>query len=570
MPMVRPTGLSVNITQANTTEAPNQQQQGPMFGSTGQPTQGGGTAFGGSLFGQGANRQQQPQASSNLFGASSSQQTGGGFGGFGGQQQPQKSPQTGGFGGFGATQQRQQPQQSGVFGASQQQQPQQSGGFGATQQQQQPQQSGGFGALQQQQPQQLGAFGTSQQQQQQQPQQAQQAGGFGAHQTGNVLGFMSTQTGGGSSGFGGLLQQPQQPQPPQQQQQQQQGAQSFFNRSAQPQQNVGGFGQTQQPQQQHGANSLFNRPAQPFQNTGLQPSVGQAQQPARRAFGLQSSTANRSLQTQTPGPFVKIDLDHVRLTTRFTDLQEHLQKEIEEMDAVVLRQINTHNQCKAVMPTHEDRLTYLPNDVEHVTKRMQALTEALEADALAIDRVRATAKKDAHDAKLSFALIDTLKLAPQHQYSSLWGSPRVGGSGGIASIADTDEANGGPNDLVSFFSQRADGMSQKLEAYQRNLSEIESHLRTVESRVWQQLQELGFSRNNNNSINSISNNNGTARSAEDQLIELAGVLRDFEQGIRGVAGRVATVREDVQGLTLADIGGSKLDGRGDGLMRTRM
>ena len=446
-----------------------------MFGSTGQPTQGGGTAFGGSLFGQGANRQQQPQASSNLFGASSSQQTGGGFGGFGGQQQPQKSPQTGGFGGFGATQQRQQPQQSGVFGASQQQQPQQ-----------------------------LGAFGTSQQQQQQQPQQAQQAGGFGAPQTGNVLGFMSTQTGSGSSGFGGLLQQPQQPQQPQQQQQ---GAQSFFNRSAQPQQNVGGFGQTQQPQQQQGANSSFNRPAQPFQNTGLQPSVGQAQQPARQAFGLQSSTANRSLQTQTPGPFVKIDLDHVRLTTRFTDLQEHLQKEIEEMDAVVLRQINTHNQCKAVMPTHEDRLTYLPNDVEHVTKRMQALTEALEADALAIDRVRATAKRDAHDAKLSFALIDTLKLAPQHQYSSLWGSPRVGGSGGIASIADTDEANGGPNDLVSFFSQRADGMSQKLEAYQRNLSEIESHLRTVESRVWQQLQELGFSRNNNNSINSINNNN---------------------------------------------------------------
>ena len=521
-----------------------------MFGSTAQNTQGGGTSFGGSLFGQGTNRQQQPQATTNIFGAPSSQQTGGGFGGFGGQQQPQKSQQTGGFGGFGTTQQQQPPQRSGGFGATQQQQqPQQSGGFGTAQQPQQPQQSGGFGAPQQQQPQQFGAFGASQ---------PQQAGSFGAPQTGNLLGFGTTQAGGGSSGLGGALQQPQQQQ--QQQQQQQHGAHSLSNRLAQPEQNARGFGQTQQPQQQQGAHNLFSRPAQPFQNTGLQPSAGQAQQPARQTFGLQSSSTNPSLQTQTPGPFVKIDLDHARLTTRFTDLQEHLQKEIEEMDAVVLRQINTHNQCKAVMPTHEDRLTYLPNDVEHVTKRMQALTEALDADALAIDRIRATAKKDAQDAKLSFALIDTLKLSPQHQYSNLWGAPRVAGSGGIAAIADTDEANGGPRDLVTFFSQRADGMSQKLEAYQRNLSEIESHLRTVESRVWQQLQELGFSRNNN----------GAARSAEDQLIELAGVLRDFEQGILGVAGRVSTVREGVQELTLAEIGGSKLGGRGDCSMRTRM
>lgn len=173
-------------------------------------------------------------------------------------------------------------------------------------------------------------------------------------------------------------------------------------------------------------------------------------------------------------------------------------------------------------------------------------------DAQAIARVRETIKADSEDAKLSFAAIDNLRLLPQYHYAGSWklgGVPSSYTTNGINTSLDDDESS--PRDLVAYFSQRADSMSQTLRQYMQNLAQVESHLRGVEARTGQQIQQLVFSRARD----------GEPRAADDQIRELAAVLRDFEGGILGVAGKVGAAREGVQQLILGTGGaGVGLDG----------
>jgi nucleoporin p58/p45 len=268
----------------------------------------------------------------------------------------------------------------------------------------------------------------------------------------------------------------------------------------------------------------------------------------------------------------KIDISHIRPTTRFSDLTEALQRDIEAIDALVLRQISCHNQCKAVLPKVADDFATLPDDVTYCAKQLESATAALEADARAVDRVRTTVKRDAAEARLSFAAVDSLKVLPQLPFHYLGGGGGGGGGSGSSGSSgggphvtnpppptatgvngiDNNNINdnagvdeGAPRDLVSFFAQRADAMAQSLQAYERNLAEVEAHLGIVEARTGEQLQQAAFSRAPD----------GSARSGEEQLRELAAVLRDFEHGIVGVAGKVANVRDAVQELTLGSTAG---------------
>lgn len=256
-------------------------------------------------------------------------------------------------------------------------------------------------------------------------------------------------------------------------------------------------------------------------------------------------------------PGVRIDVSNIRPTTRFTDLHEDLQKELELIDGLVLRQISCHNQCQAMMPNHAERLSYLPNDVEYLSRREKTLTETLMNDAQAIARVRETVKADSEDAKLSFAAIDNLRLLPQYHHAGSWKL------GGVSSSFTSNNINTNlsgehetsPRDLVAYFSQRAENMSLTLQQYMQNLAQVESHLRGVEARTGQQIQQLAFSHGRD----------GEPRATDEQIRELAAVLRDFENGILGVAGKVGAAREGVQQLILGTAGsGIGLDGEAAG------
>ncbi|KAJ9142965.1 Nucleoporin NUP49 [Pleurostoma richardsiae] len=509
-----PGGLSINTGSAN------------LFGTaSSQPPAAGG------LFGS-AQSSQQPAQSGGLFGAAPaqpSQPTGSMFGGAASSQQQQ----AGGL--FGSRMAAPQQQTGGLFGSAATAQPQQTGGlFGSTTQQQPLQQTGGL-------------FGGTQPQQQQQQQQ--QTGGlFGStaaaqpqqQQTGGLFGSSTQQPAQSGGLFGGATQQ---------QQQQQRPGGLFGASTAQPAMTGGLFGQSQQqqPQQQQASGGLFG---QSRPTGGLFSSLNQStQQPQANALGqtlgggsalgpgLTMGQSTSSSQQVVPG--VRIDLSNIKSTTRFNDLQEDLQKEIANIDRVIQGCIAQKNELDAFMPAHGEQLASIPTDVRFVSRKYAGVDGALAADAQAIRGLRELVKVDADHARLSFKAVDNLKLPAQYHTAGLW-STRSQGAAGSGAAADAESESN--SDLVSFFSRTADEMDEQMKKFQKNLAEIEMHLGGVQSNLMEQVQRLQASKSKG----------ASAGTTEDRIAELAGVLRDFEDGILKVAGQVGGVREGVTELQLGE------------------
>jgi nucleoporin p58/p45 len=272
--------------------------------------------------------------------------------------------------------------------------------------------------------------------------------------------------------------------------------------------------QQQQQQQPGGLFGSLNRPAQPLNANAFGNSLG----------GLKMGQS----QAQTV-PGVRIDVSQMKGTTRFNDLHEDLQKQIENIDKIILAQQALCADCEAIMPSHANQLSSIPSDVDFVSRKLIGVESSLEADAEAVALVGQLVKSDAENAKLSFKAIDNLKLPPQYHQGNWIANSAVNPS-------SQSQDSGAPQDLVSFFSQTADEMSATLQKYQDYISEIEQHLRSVEAATMMQAQQL--------------NGNGHGDNIGQQQRELAAVLREFEAGIRRVAGEVAEARGGVEGLLL--------------------
>ncbi|KAI0596786.1 hypothetical protein F4775DRAFT_593898 [Biscogniauxia sp. FL1348] len=474
-----PGGLSINTSSANMFGSTSSQPPAPggLFGSASTPKTGGG------LFGNtssstttttaASSSQPQQTPSLSLFGASSTTGT----------SQPQSTatsqpqPTTGGlFGTSASTSQPQQPAGGGLFG----------GASAATPSQ--PSQSGGL-------------FGSTLQNQSQPQGQTQNTGGlFGQAATGT--------TGGGLFG----------------------NAQN----TAQPANTTGGnslFGQQSQQKP-----SLFGGLGQQTQSQ-TNP-LGQSQQPS--AMGLGGSlgiglTMGQSTSAQTV-PGVRIDYNNIKGTTRFNDLQEDIQKSIEQIDRFIQEQVSHEREIEGIMPGHGDMLESIPNDVKFVARKYDGARSALESAAQAIDSARVLVNQDADHARLCFRAIDNLKLPQQYHTSGFW-SPRQQAPG----TANT-ETDG--QDLVGFFSKTADDMADQMKKYGGNLTDIETHMHAVNDSLGDQLQRIMAIRN------------GTISATDEKIQELVAVLRDFEQGILKVAGDVGSAREGMTRLQLGDFMGN--------------
>ncbi|KAK4155386.1 hypothetical protein C8A00DRAFT_13561 [Chaetomidium leptoderma] len=450
-------------------------------------------------------QQQQAPAGGGLFGTTASQpaQTGSLFGTA--TSQPQQTQQTGGL--FGAT--------TAQTPASQ---PRQAGGlFGQTTPATQPQQTGGlFGSTTAQQPQQTtgGLFGGSTT-----AQPAQTGGLFGgATQT------QPAQTGGL---FGGATTQQQQ----QQQQQQPQGTGGFFGGSTA---NTGGmFGS--QPAAATGGGGLF----------GLgQPAIQQQQQQQQApAAGLTLGQSTNAQQQVVPG--VRIDLSNIRSTTRFNDLQESLQKEIATLDEAMQQCMKDKDAIDAFLPLHGEQLEAIPTDVSFVSRKSEGAHNALRSDIQAIGQLRELVKQDADHARLSFKAIDNLKLPTQYHQAGLWSNrgQQVGGGAGAGGAGGAADAQSN-TDLISFFSQTADEMDDMMKKFEKNLGEIEVHLHGVQGNMLEQMQRVASQ-----------SKSAVQGGVDERVVELAAVLRDFEEGILKVAGVVGGVKEGVTELQLKDFMG---------------
>ena len=272
--------------------------------------------------------------------------------------------------------------------------------------------------------------------------------------------------------------------------------------------------------------------------SGLGQPATQPQQQQQPAFGL---TLGQSTQQQAV-PGVRIDLSNIKSTTRFNDLEESLQKEITAIDEAIQKCIKDKDAVDAFLPSHGEQLEAIPTDVSFVSRKSEGAHNALSGDILAVDQLRELVKQDADHARLSFRAIDNLKLPTQYHQAGLWSNkgPQVGGGGGGGGAADAQTST----DLISLFSRTADDMDDMMKKFERNLGEIEVHLHGVQGSMLEQMQRAA-----------AQSKNASQGGVDDRVVELAAVLRDFEESILKVAGVVGGVKEGVTGLQLKDFMG---------------
>lgn len=233
-------------------------------------------------------------------------------------------------------------------------------------------------------------------------------------------------------------------------------------------------------------------------------------------------------------PGVKITLDELRPTTRFNDLHEEIQNRIEYADNIILTQIRKQEDCFAANGTLAEMSSQMPPDIEYCAKALETMQQALENDAESIALAKNLVKSDFDDAKLSFQVIQNLSLPQQFHHSALRISSAAPRSR-VLLFSDSG-ATEGPTNIVDYFDKQAEEMSKTLDTYNRNIIEVENYLEGVESNTLQQMQETMFMRTRD----------GGQKRAEDQVRELAVVLREFGNGILGVAAKVGDTREKIQ------------------------
>ena len=276
-----------------------------------------------------------------------------------------------------------------------------------------------------------------------------------------------------------------------------------------------------------------------------QASISTLNPPQQTQRSLFSASIGQYTAAQQTIPGVRIDVSNLRPTTRFNDLYEGLQKEIEFLDTFILSQMDLASDCEGAMPRIADILAYLPNDVAFCETKLDATQRALETDAASIDAAKSLVKADTEAARISFKAIHNLRMPAQFHHSSLWNAP--GASAPTSLSANAEEEAAASTSLVSYFTRQADDMGRKLDAFQKNIKDVEDYLSSLEASSVSQLQSARFSRGRD----------GGARSAEDQVRELGAVLREFEGGILNVAGKVGAARETVQEAMLFEAPGRR-------------
>lgn len=235
----------------------------------------------------------------------------------------------------------------------------------------------------------------------------------------------------------------------------------------------------------------------------------------------------------------------LRPTTRFTDLHEQLQTLIENIDDFIQQQMKYQQECFSLNPSINKDCSDIPDDVDFCSKALETMQTALENDAAAISQAKWLTKGDIADAKLCFSAIENMAVPQQYQTTNLWALPLVSRESAPSLIDDEAFKDGiGSINLINYFSHQADEMSRLLEGYQKNIGEVESHLKGIEGNTMQQMQQQLFTRGHD----------GQGKAAEDQVRELAAVLKEFENGILNVAGKVGGVRENMQEVMLGDYG----------------
>lgn len=252
-----------------------------------------------------------------------------------------------------------------------------------------------------------------------------------------------------------------------------------------------------------------------------------------------------------------------------------LQKEIEDVDTLILNQTKLASEVSDLLPTVIAAGQTIPNGVEFVTQKLDEVEAGLGNDAEAIVAARDGDMKTGElEAKCVFRAIDRLKMPRQYQVShtqneSLNGNGAYGGGSGLngwwnnpqtlkgsvrggSSRGDTIQLPGedaeevvqGPKSLIELFNTRADEMQGSIQTNSQLLGEIENFVQGLEAKVVGRERELNERLNNGD-------RNGAAFSERDHQIQLLRVVfGEVQRSLYDAADKVGAAREDVAQLTL--------------------
>lgn len=278
--------------------------------------------------------------------------------------------------------------------------------------------------------------------------------------------------------------------------------------------------------QQPASGGLFGQPQQQQQQTSA---FGQT------LGGLQMGQSQAPQQQQQTVPAVRVDQSSIRITTRYNDLHEQVQREIEQMDDLITGVIKRATECAAILPAHGDQLELIPDNVEFLQRKMIGVSANLDADIQTVSSVGKQVHVDAENAKLSFEAIENLKLPAQY-HQAMWNSTKP-----TSPSAKEEPAR----DIVSLFDQTADEMEKTHKNNVEKMTEIEQYLRGLEGQIMRAGANIG----------------GRGQESDDTAL-VVGALRDFEGGILNVANHVGDARERLNQLQQGPVFESRTNDNG--------
>lgn len=258
------------------------------------------------------------------------------------------------------------------------------------------------------------------------------------------------------------------------------------------------------------------------------------QNPGLGGLGSQSTNTNNPIQVKT--------LDSIKGTTRFSDLHPDIQSEIQKLDDNFSHHMSNASRIREILPAHGQKIGSIAPDVAFIEQNLSTVELGLDNDSANIAHLRELVKKDAEDATLSFRVITNLQLPTQFRYGNPTNLTQSTTKSSPAAGADGEDEFNKPVDLVSYFSNRTDDLGKTLDLYQRQIREIEAHLRTMEQGTLEKAQQL----------------TGNRSSIHDQRRELVEALRAIEGAILESAKKVGQTRDLVNQQTLGSVGGAVL------------
>lgn len=257
----------------------------------------------------------------------------------------------------------------------------------------------------------------------------------------------------------------------------------------------------------------------------------------------QNTTASTLGATQLNGAqqSVQITFDSIRGTTRFNDLHPDIQKLIQQFDEGIQRKINYCGQIRETLPKTESDIATIAPDVAYIENFLSTVEVGLDNDSVNIAHLKSLVKRDAEDASLSFRAIENQRLPAQFHYRNGANLTASSAKTPAASALDDDDPTK-PVDLMGYFGCRTEELGRTLDVYQRQIREIEAHLRTMEAGTLEKAQQL----------------TGSRSAPRDQRRELVEALKAIEGAILDSAKKVGKVRDEVTKQTLGSVGATLL------------